>query len=200
MKVVGSLHSPNLLPAQGDVRYYTSFFAQPESEHYLQRLTATLAWKHEAILMFGKKIMQPRLTAWYGDAEAEYKYSGIRFTPLPWTPELRAIKEKVEHASRANYNSALVNLYRDQSDSMGWHQDNEKELGPNPTIASVSFGAIRTFRLRHVGRAYSPLAIELQNGGLLLMSGETQHHWSHCIPKSRRPMSPRINITFRWVY
>ena len=191
---------PNLLPAQGDVRYIDNFFAPDSAEKLLQKLTSTLAWKHESILMFGKRIPQPRLTAWYGDPGAAYSYSGIKLSPAPWTETLKTIKDEIEQACQFHFNSALVNLYRDGRDSMGWHQDDEKELGKNPTIASLSLGARRVFRFRHNDRSYAPLSIELGSGSLLLMRGKTQHIWAHSIPKTTKILPPRLNITFRYVY
>jgi alkylated DNA repair dioxygenase AlkB len=154
-------------------------------------------WKQEPILIFGKPVMQPRLTAWYGEPDKSYRYSGITMHPQPWTPTLLAIKEKVEEVAGLPFTSALLNLYRDGMDSMGWHRDNEKELGENPVIGSVSLGAVRTFQFRHAADKALKSSIQLNHGSFLLMQGETQHHWHHRIPKQPRISAPRINLTFR---
>lgn len=156
-----------------------------------------IEWKHEPIWMFGKKVMQPRLTAWYGDAGKAYRYSGILMTPFPWTSSLLEIKAKVEELTGEKFNSALLNLYRNGADSMGWHRDNEPELGINPVIASVSLGAARRFLLREYQDKKSKTEILLEDGSLLIMKGESQTHWEHSIPKTTKCMAPRINITFR---
>lgn len=144
--------------------------------------------------------MQPRLTAWYGDAGKDYSYSGITMQPLAWTDTLMAIKQSADKVAGVSFNSALLNLYRDGKDSMGWHRDNEKELGTNPVIASVSFGAPRRFLLRHYTDKKLVREIVLTHGSLLLMRGETQHYWEHSIPKTAKPAGSRINITFRIVH
>ena len=185
----------NLLPYKGEVYLYPAFFTAEESSRYLHNLTNTVAWKQEPIKIFGKEVMQPRLTAWYGDKP--YTYSGITMQPLPWTPVLSAIKEKTENIAGVHFTSALLNFYRTGKDSMGWHRDNENELGVNPIIASVSFGQSRTFKLRDYYKKGNSISLELGNGSLLLMRGETQHYWEHCITKTAKDVGTRINITFR---
>ena len=146
--------------------------------------------------MFGKTHPQPRLTAWYGDMA--YRYSGLTMQPLPWTPLLLEIKNRVETITDHRFNSVLLNYYRDQADSMGMHSDDEKELGPNPAIASLSLGAERLFSLKHkTRRDLKTLKQGLPDSSLMLMRGETQKHWRHGIDKSRRAHGPRINLTFR---
>jgi alkylated DNA repair dioxygenase AlkB len=140
----------------------------------------------------------PRLSAWYGDAGAVYTYSGLRLEPLPWTPVLLEIKQATERLSGTRFNSVLLNLYRDGQDSMGWHSDDEPELGPEPVIASVSLGALRRFVFQHKKRRWR-IALDLEPGSVLLMAGATQHHWRHALPKTRRPVAPRINLTFRTI-
>jgi alkylated DNA repair dioxygenase AlkB len=189
--------SENLLPANGDVRFYPGFFAKPVADRYFGDLQSAVAWRQEPVKIFGREVLQPRLTAWYGDAGKSYSYSGITMQPHPWTETLLAIKHKADEAANVTFNSALLNLYRDGNDSMGWHRDNEKELGANPVIASVSFGAARRFLLRSYSDKTTACEIMLTHGSLLLMRGETQHYWEHSIPKTARQTGSRINITFR---
>ena len=140
----------------------------------------------------------PRLSAWHGDPDARYAYSGIVHDPLPWLPVLLEIKARIEAALASRFNAALANLYRDGRDGMGWHSDNERELGSTPMIASASFGAVRRFALRHraSGRRESLL---LDSGSLLIMAGDSQRCWQHALPKTAKPCGPRINLTFRYV-
>jgi alkylated DNA repair dioxygenase AlkB len=187
----------NLLPANGTVQFYPQFFTKAESDIYLQHLLTQISWKQEPIKIFGKEVMQPRLTAWYGNADKPYTYSGITMQPNLWTDILTAIKTKIETAANTQFTSALLNLYRNGQDSMGWHRDNETALGINPVIASVSFGASRMFQLRDYTSKKSLQSIELTHGSLLLMGGVTQHYWEHRIPKTSKPVGNRINLTFR---
>ena len=163
-------------------------------EMILQRLIAETAWRAETITVFGKRHLQPRLTAWHGDRP--YTYSGLTLDPLPWTPLLLDIKAAVEAACGAHFNSVLLNYYRDGRDSMGMHSDDEGELGLTPVIASVSFGEERAFILRHRRRRETH-KLALASGSLLVMRGSTQQHWLHGINKSARALGPRINLTFR---
>ncbi len=185
----------NLLPKQGEIYHYPDFFSESESQRFFDALMQKVPWKHEPIKIFGKEVMQPRLTAWYGDKE--YSYSGITMKPYSWNETLIEIKNRIEEKAKIKFNSALLNLYRDHEDSVGWHRDNEKELGKNPVIGSVSLGATRTFQLKHYYEKELKTSIELQNGGFLLMKGETQHFWLHSIPKQKMISGPRINLTFR---
>jgi alkylated DNA repair dioxygenase AlkB len=187
----------NLLPYQGEAFLFQQFFTKTECEVYFEELLNGIEWNQEPIKIFSKEVMQPRLTAWYGDSNKPYTYSGITMKPLRFTPALLAIKEKIEPLAKVKFTSALLNLYRDGKDSMGWHRDNEKELGTNPVIGSVSFGAARTFKLRHYENKKELRTIELINGSFLLMAGETQHYWEHQISKTSNQVGPRINITFR---
>lgn len=147
--------------------------------------------------MFGKEILQPRLTALYGDADKKYSYSGITMQPQQWTKSLLEIKDKIEQVAGVTFTTALLNFYRDGKDSMGWHRDNEKVLGINPVIGSVSFGAARTFQFRNYKEKKITQSIELTHGSFLMMKGETQHHWEHQLPKTNKQLAGRINITFR---
>lgn len=187
----------NLLPKQGEIYHYPDFFSEAESTLFFESLLKEVPWKHEPIKIFGKEVMQPRLTAWYGDKE--YSYSGITMKPEPWNSTLLKIKERIEKIAGIKFNSALLNLYRDNQDSVGWHRDDEKELGRNPVIGSVSLGASRVFHLKHYTEKDLKASVELKNGGFLLMKGETQHFWLHSIPKTKTSCGPRINLTFRTI-
>jgi len=164
----------------------------------LQELLAATAWRQEQITVYGKPYLQPRLSAWYGDLA--YSYSGIRLEPLPWTASLLQIKKRVEAITEHRFNSVLLNYYRNQNDSMGMHSDDERELGNQPAIASLSLGEERTFVLKHKSRKdLKTVKLSLAAGSLLLMQGDTQRFWRHGINKERQPCGPRINLTFRTV-
>lgn len=210
---ISSPTQPSLYPAplqpgaeslalpDAEVILYEAFFTPAESEQLFAQLLTTTQWEQSHLKIYGKEIAEPRLTAWYGDAGKSYSYSGITRQPLPWTIALAQIKERVESVAQTTFNSVLLNLYRDGRDSIGWHQDKEPELGQNPVIASVSFGATRRFRLRHKRRKDLPLVeLDLTHGSLLLMRGTTQHFWQHQIPKTAEPVGPRINLTFRVIF
>ena len=191
--------SPIALP-QADLLFDPAFLPPAEAAALLAQLIAEVAWEQRAIRMFGQQIPQPRLTAWHGDPAARYTYSGLTWEPLPWSPALQALRLRVEAATGTRFNSVLLNYYRDGRDSMGWHADDEPELGPAPAIASLSLGTPRRFRLRPQGSlAHPPLCLDLPSGSLLLMRGPTQQHWQHALPKTARPVGPRLNLTFRWV-
>ena len=164
----------------------------------LQQLISEVPWRQHRILVWGKVHLQPRLVAWYGDPDTEYTYSGITLEPLPWTDLLLDIRKRVETVTGASFNSVLLNFYRDNRDSMGFHSDDEPELGERPVIASLSFGEERTFVLKHkVNKLAKPVRLRLESGSLLLMKGETQRYWKHGIAKEMRSCGPRINLTFR---
>lgn len=189
-----------LLLPEADLLFDACFLPPAEATALLTHLTADVAWEQRAIRMFGQELPQPRLTAWYGDPAARYTYSGLTWEPRPWTAALRDLRQRVEAAAGARFNSVLLNLYRDGRDSMGWHADDEPELGPAPVIASVSLGATRRFRLRpRPGLQHPAQALDLPAGSLLVMGGVTQRHWQHALPKTARPVGPRLNLTFRWV-
>lgn len=172
------------------------FYSQHESNPLFKTLLSSLHWQEEDIFIFGKWVKVPRLMCWYGEPDAYYEYSGVNHKPLPWTPELQSIREKVEQQSQCTFNSVLANLYRDGRDSMGCHADDEKELGINPTIASLSLGNERLFRLHHK-KTKQTFNINLQHGDLLVMGGTCQQHWLHSVPKTKAFKTPRINLTFR---
>ncbi len=180
----------------GEYIFYSNFFTKPESDLLLKRLRNNILWKQESMNMYGKKIDFPRLTAWYGNNDKPYSFSGITLQPLPWTDEIIKIKSKIEPIAKTEFNSVLLNLYRDGNDSISWHTDAEKELGINPVIASVNFGATRKFQLRYI-KTKEKLEIELSHGSLLIMQGELQHFWQHQVPKTSKPVGERINLTFR---
>ncbi len=186
-----------LLPFDGEVEYYPSFFSMEDSNNFLSTLKEKINWVQEPIKIFGKEVMQPRLTALYGDPKIPYGYSGIEMRAYPWSIDLKEIKERVEDAADQEFTHVLLNYYRTGEDSMGWHRDNEPVLGLNPVIASVSFGEERAFQFRHYHKKELKREIKLQHGSLLIMKGETQHHWEHQLPKRKRISGGRINLTFR---
>ncbi|WP_119631459.1 alpha-ketoglutarate-dependent dioxygenase AlkB family protein [Methylocaldum marinum] len=189
----------NLAPRDGELYFVENFVSREEADSIHARLRQDLAWREEEIVMFGRRVKVPRLVCWYGDAGAVYRYSGVDHEPLPWTETLLALKVRIESFCGRQFNSVLGNLYRDGLDSMGWHSDKEKELGPNPFIASLSFGAERRFKLRH-NKTGEVLEIALTHGSLLLMGGRLQHGWRHSVPKAREPGAARINLTFRTIF
>ncbi|HWT71373.1 MAG TPA: alpha-ketoglutarate-dependent dioxygenase AlkB [Oxalicibacterium sp.] len=183
-----------------NVQWMPALFDDGEATALFEALSTSIEWRQEDILIFGKRVPQPRLTAWYGDADAPYRYSGLQLTPRPWTALLLQIRQRVEEVTRVQYNSVLLNLYRDGKDSMGWHSDDEPELGDEPTIASLSFGQPRPFQLKPKKRDSGKIvSIELTSGSLLVMRGATQRNFLHAIPKSSRIHAPRINLTFRMI-
>lgn len=190
------IEQTNICPSDGEIYLAKAFYAPPEADRLFADFNRTLAWQEEAVFIFGKWCKVPRLMCWYGDADAVYRYSGVEHAPLPWTAELSAVKARVETMSGCPFNSVLANLYRDGRDSMGYHADDEKELGLNPVIASLSLGDARLFRLHHKKRREN-LDIVLEHGDLLIMAGALQHHWVHALPKTRQAKNPRINLTFR---
>lgn len=173
-------------------------FCGTDADRYFKYLLSGIQWKQEDIVLFGKRMQQPRLTAWHADCGKSYTYSGLKWQPEAWNNLLLEIKNKVEIAAGQNFNSVLLNLYRNGNDSMGWHSDDEPELGRNPVIASLSLGGTRKFHLKHRIRSSVPNhTINLQHGNLLIMKGPTQHCWKHQIPKTKKAVEPRINLTFR---
>ncbi|MFN5954581.1 MAG: alpha-ketoglutarate-dependent dioxygenase AlkB family protein [Dolichospermum sp.] len=197
MKVENQVNKETIISTDGEVILYQNFFSTKESIQLFEDLSSNVKWKQEIIQIFGKKMPIPRLTAWYGDEGKSYTYSGIEQHPEPWNTTLKFIKSKVEEIAKVSFNSVLINLYRHGKDSVSWHSDDEPELGKNPIIASVSFGATRRFSLRHKHSKNHKIAIDLTSGSLLLMQGETQHFWQHQIAKTAKESQPRINLTFR---
>ena len=183
-----------------DLIIYRSLFNPRESDKLFSDLYNNIDWQQEFIQIYSKSIPIPRLTAWHGDQGKQYTYSHIEMTPQPWTTPLLEVKERIEPLSGVRFDSVLLNLYRDGRDSVAWHSDDEPELGINPIIGSVSFGASRRFVLRHRHQTKLKQEIELTHGDYLLMQGPTQHHWQHQIPKTKKPVKPRINLTFRIIH
>ena len=177
--------------------YYPNFFSTEEATILFDTLQKEIPWQQDDIKVYGKVYPQPRLTALFGNEGKSYSYSNITMHPHKWSPLLMSIKEKVEKTTEAIYSTVLLNYYRDGKDSNGWHADNEKELGTNPIIASLSFGAERMFQLKHNAIPNQKINIPLAHGSLLVMKGTTQHFWKHQIPKTTKPIGPRINLTFR---
>jgi alkylated DNA repair dioxygenase AlkB len=180
----------------GEYVYIPDFFSKKKADDYFQALLQNIEWKQESMNMYGRQIDFPRLTAWYGDNDKPYSFSGITLSPHPWSKELLEIKQMIEPKADVEYNSVLLNRYRDGNDSISWHTDAEKELGQNPVIASVNFGAERKFQLKHMETG-EKIEINLKHGSLLVMKGELQHFWKHQVPKTKKKVSERINLTFR---
>lgn len=169
-------------------------------DQMVRKLIEDTIWRQENVRIYGKEFQQPRLVSLYGDSGKQYDYSGISLHPFPWTDFLREIKRRIEDCTEATFNAVFLNLYRDHNDSMGFHSDDEKELGKSPIIASVTFGATRTFLLKHKFKKELPLVkIPLEAGTVLLMKGVTQHYWKHGINKQTAPCGPRVNLTFRTI-
>jgi alkylated DNA repair dioxygenase AlkB len=185
---------PNLLPRDGSARLHAGAITAAEGWRLFNQLMATIAWREEIATVMGQRVPIPRLTAWHG--AAGYVYSGIRLTPAPWTAPLLELKAVAEACAGQAFNSVLLNLYRDGRDSVSWHADDEPGLGRDPVIASISLGAVRRFQMKH-REAGLRVALDLPHGSCLVMAGATQHHWRHQVPKTGRPVGPRINLTFR---
>ena len=185
---------PDLLPCDGSVFLYPDALPPADADRLFALLQGGIDWRQEIATLMGRRIPIPRLTAWHG--AAGYVYSGIRMTPAAWTPPLCELKALAERLAGQSFNSVLLNLYRDGRDSVSWHADNEPGLGRDPAIASLSLGAVRRFQLKH-RRLPERLALDLPHGSCLIMAGATQHHWLHQLPKTKAPVGPRINLTFR---
>lgn len=184
--------------AEAEVFYLAHLPLAAPAETLMTQLIAEVPWRAEDVAVWGKTFRQPRLIAWYGDKGQTYTYSGINLEPLPWTEMLFDVKRRIEDAVGTDFNSVLLNYYRDNRDSMGFHSDDEPELGERPIIASLSLGDERTFVLRHKRNAsIRPVRLRLGSGSLLLMKGTTQQNWKHGIPKETRRCGPRVNLTFR---
>jgi alkylated DNA repair dioxygenase AlkB len=184
----------SLLPYDGIVRLCEDALGEAAGWRLFEQLMALTPWRQEVATLMGRRVLIPRLTAWHG--AAGYVYSGIEMTPAPWNEPLLEIKAVAEACAGQAFNSVLLNLYRDGRDSVSWHADNEPGLGRDPVIASVSLGAMRRFQMKH-RRREARVALDLRSGSCLVMAGATQHHWLHQVPKTSRPVGPRINLTFR---
>ncbi len=182
---------------QGKLTLFERVYAPDDSARLFDRLNSEIDWRQETLFIYGRYIDTPRLAAWYGDAA--YTYSGLKHEPRAWTPLLNELRNRVQELARTSFNSVLLNLYRDGRDSMSWHSDDEPELGTNPTIASLSLGGTRRFRFRKKTDASETRSLELEDASLLVMAGALQHHWQHALPKTKRQVRPRINLTFRQI-
>lgn len=179
------------------LKYFRGFLSEKEASHYFGKLIGDINWQQHNIKIFGKTLPQPRLSALFAETELPYTYSGLTLYPLPYSPEMKTLQKKIELFTPARFTHCLANLYRDGRDSMGLHADNEKELGENPVIASLSLGAPRKFRLKHKYDKSLKIDLDLEPGSLLIMEGTTQHFWKHELPKTAILKGPRINLTYR---
>ena len=186
----------NVLPTDGIVNYYGKVLTPQNAQYYLDRLLKTIEWKNDEAIIFGRHIITKRKVAWYADTNFEYTYSNRTKFALPWTKELLELKKLVDEISGSIFNSCLLNLYHNGDEGMAWHSDDEKTLAPDSPIASFSFGAERKFMLKHK-KTKESVSIILESGSLLVMKGTTQTHWQHSLPKSKKILTPRINLTFR---
>ena len=183
----------NLLAKDGEAYLFENVVEAPE--RVLARLTEVVAWRRERARIMGREVALPRLTAWYGDAG--YRYSGVDNPPCPWLDELVPLKATAERLAGVTFNAVLLNLYRDGADSVSWHRDAEPALGPDPIVASFSLGAVRRFKLRHRREGHLRVDLDLPPGSCLVMGPGSQLHWLHALPKTARPVCPRLNLTFR---
>ena len=188
---------PNLLPYDGTAVLHPG--AIPDADALYQRLERDIPWREHRVFVFGRWVNQPRLTAWFGDPHHPYRYSGSSLSPEPWTDDLLRVRRICEELSGTTYNSVLANLYRTGHDSIAWHSDDESELGIDPSIASVNLGQERRFDLRH-RHTGETVKVPLPHASVLVMSGATQHHWLHQVPRTAKPMRPRINLTYRMIH
>jgi alkylated DNA repair dioxygenase AlkB len=198
---VANMLFPSPLPELPDatLRFVPDWLGASEADALLEALQAQVAWETHRIRLFGKEHDSPRLSCWIGDPDASYVYSRVRFEPRPWPPALAALRARIDEASGVAMNSVLANLYRSGHDAMGWHSDDEPELGARPVIASLSLGGTRRFRFRHRRDHARTFAMDLPHGSLLLMSGDTQANWQHALPRTARPVPARLNLTFRHI-
>jgi alkylated DNA repair dioxygenase AlkB len=188
----------NLLPNDGTVNYYGKILNSKEANQNFDLLMKNILWQNDEVIIFGKRIITKRKAAWYGDSDYLYTYSNSTKQALPWTEELSWLRQIVEELVGAKFNSCLLNLYHDGKEGMGWHSDDEKSLGKNNTIASLSLGAERKFLFKHK-QTKQIVSLVLENGSLLVMKESTQSHWLHSLPKSKNIIHSRINLTFRTI-
>ena len=185
--------------ANADVTLYESWVVSQEADDWMAELIKQTPWEQPQVQVYGKSYPTPRLVAWYGDPGTSYGYSSLAHPSLPWTELLGDIRGRVSRFCEHPFNGVLINYYRNGQDAMGWHSDNEAVLGRNPTIASLSLGEARRFDLRRRGVQRIEHSIELTHGSLLVMRGATQHYWQHQVARTKRSMSSRLNLTFRWI-
>ena len=193
---MGKNSSKNLIPFDGEAYYIENFLEEKLAWQFFKDLEKNISWEHDEFLMYGKKIITKRKVAWYGSKAFEYNYSQKTRKAKLWTKSLMNMKQLIEIESEDLFNSCLLNLYPEGSDGMGWHSDDEKELRPSATIASLSLGSDRKFSFKH-RISKETISLTLTNGSLLLMKGEIQKHWRHQLPKTKKQIDPRINLTFR---
>lgn len=180
--------------------FWPEIIPEATCQQLYSELLSILPWQQDHITIYGKTLPIPRLQVWMGDADANYQYSGLELSPHSWNPTIQSMKQQIESICGHNFNSVLINLYRNGQDSNGWHSDDEPELGENPIIASFSLGATRRFRLRHKYREdLTPYTFDLMSGSLLVMAGSTQKYWQHCLTKTAKSVKPRINLTYRLI-
>ena len=180
----------------GEYLHDPHHFTEEHSTTIFEILLHEVSWKQESMNLYGREVKFPRLTAWYGENDKKYSFSGITLNPAPWTETILEIKDSIESKHGVTFNSVLLNLYNGGADSISWHTDAEPELGANPVIASISLGATRTFQLRHK-QTHERIDLELGNGSLVIMRGDLQHYWQHQVPKTKKAVGKRINLTFR---
>jgi alkylated DNA repair dioxygenase AlkB len=185
-----------ILSEDGIVEYYGKILSQEEADRYLELLMEKTLWKNDEVVIFGRHIITKRQVAWYGDSDFLYSYSNTTKKAIPWTTELTALKQKVEQVTGTTFNSCLLNLYHNGEEGLGWHSDDEKELGERNTIASLSLGAPRRFLFKHK-QTKNTVTVILEHGSLIVMKGDTQKNWLHSLPKTKNVTGPRINLTFR---
>jgi alkylated DNA repair dioxygenase AlkB len=184
----------------GELSLDESFLSLAQADQLLELFLSELPWRHDEISVYGKTHLMPRQHCFQSDKPLLYQYSGLTLTAEPYHPKVLQLKRYLEAATGLEFNAVLINLYRDGLDKMGWHSDDEPELGLNPNIASISLGAIRCFKLRHKAKTASDINLELSHGSLLMMAGELQRHWQHALPQRKKITQPRINLTFRYLH
>lgn len=192
-------HASSIELPDAALDYYPGWVDSETADAWLEDLVSATPWSQPEIRIYGRQVAVPRMVAWYGDADAGYRYSGLRHDPLAWTPLLQDIRERLQNETGQRFNGVLLNLYRDGRDAMGWHSDDEPELGDCPTVASLSLGAERRFDLRRKGSGRIQHSLVLAHGSLLVMRGTTQHHWQHQIARTSKVLQPRLNLTFRLI-
>ena len=188
----------NLLHKDGTVNYYRNVLTHNEANRYFDLLLQNILWRNDEAVIFGKHIVAKRKVAWYGDSDYLYTYSNTTKQALTWTKELSDLKQRVEEVTGTKFNSCLLNLYHNGDEGIAWHSDDEKPLGENSIIASLSFGAERKFSFKHK-HTKQTISVVLEHGSLLIMKDATQTNWLHSLPKSKKITRPRINLTFRTI-
>ncbi len=194
------LECRQLLPCDGEAWLYPQWLDADSCRHYFDLLEQQLTWQQSTVSVYGKEHLIPRLNAWHGDSDSLYGYSGLSLTPEPWITPLAELRQRLQQQEMGCFNSVLANYYRDGKDGVGWHSDDESELGPQPLIASISLGAVRRFAFKHRrDKSIAPISLDLPSGSLLIMKGLSQVCWQHQLAKTAKPVAGRINLTFRFV-